>query len=61
MTTAESIIMLIPLAEKLIFEVAGKVIELNVKDLTKEDMLKALEQSKSANWPDLEFKSSRKV
>lgn len=55
--TIALIISLIPVAEKLVFEVGGKLIELDTANVTKEDMLKALEKSKSQNWPVLSFTS----
>ncbi|MGE4406059.1 hypothetical protein [Pseudomonas sp.] len=58
--TVALILGLIPVAEKLIFEVGGKLIELNTENLTREDMLQAIEASKSGNWPALKFQSPRK-
>ena len=57
--TVALIMNLIPVAEKLIFEVGGKLIELDTSNLTREDMLKAIEASKSDGWPDLKFSSPR--
>jgi hypothetical protein len=58
--TIQMILVLIPLAEKLIFSIGGKLVELNTKDLTKEDMLAALAASRSDDWPDLKFVSPNK-
>ena len=55
--TMQLILTLLPLAEKLVFSIGGKLYEMNVDSLTKEDMLVALEASRSANWPDLKFVS----
>lgn len=57
--TVALILGLLPVAEKLIFEVGGKLIELNTADLTQADLLQALEASKSKNWPALQFASPR--
>ena len=56
--TVALILQLIPVAEKLIFEVGGKMIELDTSKLTRKDLLKALEDSNSDNWPDLKFSST---
>ena len=53
--TVSLIISLLPIAEKLIFEVGGKLIELNVSKVNSEDVVKAIEESKSASWPKLTF------
>ena len=55
--TMQLLLTLLPLAEKLIFSIGGKLYELNTESLTREDMLAALEASRSANWPDLKFVS----
>jgi len=56
---AQLVLALIPLADKLIFSIGGKLMELNTSGVTKEELLEALEQSRSANWPDLKFISSK--
>jgi hypothetical protein len=58
--TIKLILTLLPLAENLIFNIGGKLIELNTEELTREDMLKALSESRSDNWPDLKFVSAAK-
>ena len=55
--TLQLILMLIPLAEKLVFNIGGKLIELNTEEMTAEGMLEALEKSRSASWPQLKFVS----
>ena len=58
--TVALILGLLPVAEKLVFEVGGKLIELNTENLTAEDLKAAIEQSKSATWPQLQFVSPNK-
>ncbi len=58
--TVQMIISLIPVAEKLIFEVGGRLIELNTENITSEDMIKAIKDNKSGNWPKLNFSSPNK-
>lgn len=58
--TVSMIISLIPIAEKLIFEVGGRLIELDISKITSEDMIKAIEDNKSGNWPKLKFSSPNK-
>jgi|GEM_PF-2869065 len=57
--TVALILGLLPIAEKLIFEVGGKLIELNTAGLTAEDLAAALEKSKSGSWPELKFHSTQ--
>jgi len=57
--TVALILALLPVAEKLIFEVGGRLIELSTADLTREQLIAALEKSKSQSWPQLEFASTR--
>lgn len=55
--TVQLIIALLPVAEKLIFSVGGKLIELNTSDLTKtEDIIAAFEAAKTEGFPVLTFK-----
>lgn len=58
--TVALILGLIPVAEKLIFEVGGRLIELDTRNLTRDDLVQAIEASKSENWPALKFQSPRK-
>ena len=58
--TVQLILSLIPVAEKLIFQVGGQMMELDTANITAEDMVKAIEESKSANWPKLQFVSPKK-
>ena len=58
--TVSMIISLIPVAEKLIFEVGGKLIELDTSNITSEDMIKAITENKSESWPKLKFLSPNK-
>lgn len=58
--TVALILGLLPVAEKLVFEVGGKLIELNTENLTAEDLKKAIEESKSDTWPQLQFASPNK-
>lgn len=53
--TIATILSLIPVAERLIFDVGGKLIELNTADISAKDLIQALEGSKSATWPILSF------
>ena len=57
MKNANLIIALIPLAEKLIFSIGGKLFEMNTEGISKEELIKALESSRSEDWPDLKFVS----
>jgi len=59
--TVALILGLLPVAEKLIFEVGGKLIELNTADLTREQLIAALEKSKGENWPQLQFSSTKQA
>ena len=55
--TVQLIIALLPLAEKLVFQIGGKLIELNTADLTKsEDIVKAFDLAKAEGFPQLTFK-----
>jgi hypothetical protein len=58
MTTAEIVIALAPVASRLIIDLGGRLIEINTADLTREDLVAALEKSKGASWPDLKFLST---
>lgn len=54
--TIQLIIALLPVAEKLIFQVGGKLVELNTADLTKsEDIVAAFEAAKTEGFPVLTF------
>jgi len=55
--TVALILALLPVAEKLIFEVGGRLIELSTADLTREQLVDALEKSKGGQWPQLAFAS----
>ena len=57
--TVSTIISLIPIAEKLIFDIGGKLIELDTSKITSEDMVKAIKANKSGNWPKLKFSSPK--
>ncbi len=57
--TVALILALLPVAEKLIFEVGGRLIELSTADLTREQLVAALDKSKSQSWPQLEFTSAK--
>jgi hypothetical protein len=52
---AQLIIILAPLAREVYVE-GAKVVATFRDNLTQEDINKALEQSKSNSWPELEFK-----
>lgn len=50
------IIAMLPIVDKLIFEVGGKLIELNTGSLkTPEEVISALAQARSAGFPQLKF------
>ena len=51
--TIQLILALLPVAEKLIFSVGGKLFELDTQGVTREELLRALEASRSDTWPDL--------
>lgn len=54
--TIRLIIALIPLAEKLVFEIGGKLVTLNTADLTKtEDIVAAFDAAKAEGFPKLTF------
>jgi len=55
--TLQLILALIPLADKLIFEVGGKLMELDTKNVTREELIAAIAASKSESWPQLKFVS----
>jgi hypothetical protein len=59
--TVALILGLLPVAEKLIFEVGGKLIELSTADLTREQLIAALDKSKGENWPQLQFVSTKQA
>lgn len=59
-STVALILGLIPVADKLIFEVGSRLIELDTRDLSRDDLVKAIAASKSENWPALKFQSPRK-
>lgn len=56
--TVALILALLPVAEKLIFSVGGRLIELSTADLTREELVAALEKSKGESWPQLAFTST---
>jgi len=53
------ILALLPMAEKLVFSIGGQLMELDTKNLTREDLVAALENSRSETWPELKFISPR--
>jgi type II secretory pathway component PulC len=54
--TIQLIIALLPLAEKLVFQIGGKLVELNTSDLTKsEDIVAAFDMAKKEGFPQLTF------
>ena len=56
--TANMILTLLPIAEKVIFSVGGKLIEMNTEGIkSKDDLIKAIEASKSDKWPVLKFQT----
>ena len=55
--TVALILGLLPIAERLIFDVGGRLVELNTAELGRDDLVKALESSKGRNWPELKFHS----
>jgi hypothetical protein len=57
--TLQLIIALLPLADKLIFDLGGKLIELSTQNIKPEDIVKMLEDSKSESWPKLKFLSTK--
>lgn len=59
--TIQLILALIPLAEKLVFNIGGALVSLDTSEIkTKEDVIKLLEESKSQSWPELTFISGEK-
>lgn len=55
--TIQLIVALLPIAEKLVFEIGGKLIELNTSDLTDpQAILGALADAKAEGFPVLTFK-----
>ena len=57
--TVQLILALIPMAENLIFEIGGQILKLNTSELTKDELIKALEGSRYDTWPDLQFISKK--
>jgi hypothetical protein len=54
--TIQLIVALLPLAEKLVFQIGGKLVELNTADLTKtEDIVAAFDAAKKEGFPVLTF------
>ena len=57
--TMQLIIALLPLAERLVFDIGGKLIEINTKDLTDPvQITKALDAAKAEGFPQLKFVSA---
>lgn len=56
--TLQLIIAMLPVAERLVIE-GGKIVATLRADLTADEMIAALEASKSANWPKLDFASAQ--
>lgn len=57
--TVQLIIALLPLAERLVFDVGGKLIEINTKDLTDPaEIQKALTAANTEGFPQLKFIAS---
>jgi hypothetical protein len=57
--TLQLIIALLPIAERLVFDVGGKLIEINTKDLTDPVAIaKALDAAKAEGFPQLKFVSA---
>jgi len=50
---------LIPVADSIIFRVGSELLEMSSENLTKEELIKAIEASKSESWPELKFVSPR--
>ena len=54
--TIQLIIALLPLAEKLVFQIGGKIVELNTAELTDPAVIvTAFEDAKKAGFPALSF------
>ena len=53
--TIQLILALLPVAEKVIFSIAGEMVELSTKGVDREALIKALENS--PEWPELKFVS----
>ena len=52
----QGILTLLPLAEKIVFSIGGRLVALNTKKITSsDDVIKMLEESKSAGWPEFTF------
>lgn len=57
--TAQLIILGLTLAEKLIFQIGGKLVEINTADMTNsEDIQKALAAARAEGFPELKFISA---
>lgn len=56
--TVQLILALLPLAEELVFKLGGELVRINTADIkSAEDIVAAIEASKSQGWPRLEFVS----
>jgi len=54
--TIQLIIALLPLAEKLVFQIGTKIVEINTADLTKtEDVVAAFDAARKEGFPKLTF------
>ena len=60
-TTVQLILALLPAAQKIVFSIGNQLVELDTKEVSKEEVIAALEASRSENWPDLKFISSKQV
>lgn len=57
--TVQLILALLPLAERLVFDIGGKLVEINTSDLTDPaEIIKALDAAKTEGFPQLKFISS---
>lgn len=57
--TAQLILLGITLAEKVVFQIGGKLIEINTSDMTDPDQIqKALAAARAEGFPELKFVSA---
>lgn len=60
--TVKLILALLPLAKKLVFEIGGKLVEINTADLTDPaEIIKAIDAAKAEGFPVLKFVSTAGV
>ncbi|HEX9080236.1 MAG TPA: hypothetical protein VF795_11645 [Desulfuromonadaceae bacterium] len=58
-STVQLIVALLPIAERLVFDIGGKLVEISTKDLTDPaEIEKALEAAKAEGFPQLRFVSA---